>query len=768
MRGSRLLGALFLAGPLLNPAWSIAQDNATIRGDIGTEFRFVTDERESAKFQEYRDLKTGVTADGWLLYQQDNGYFLDIRANEVGLDDQRYTISGGRYGSFKYTLGYDQIPHRFAFDARTLYSGVGTGTLTLSDRLQSDLQGTANGSAAQVGTLRDVFGGAHSIDLELMRKTGTANFDLMKFDPFFLRVEFSREHREGTRPFFGSFGFGNTVELPEPIDYDTTQLKIIGEYSKRPVHVNVTYYFSVFENNIDTLSFDNPFRAVDGTAANAYTLTSGSGPARGLIDLYPNNIAHTVSATGSLSDLPLRTRISLTASWGWRLQDDDFVPFTTNRAIATGAVSGVAGEPVPFDTFNRSNLPAKSADAKQTTALYNLLVTSRPLSFLNLKGRYRYFEYENTTRQIAFPGHVRTDAVWEPEPETTVPTEFRKHTFGLDAGFDVFRLATVTFGYGFENQQRTNREVEDQDEHSGKVSIDSRPFSWLTLRTSYERAERRGRYDPNTPFVATHLGDEPFEPTGIPQLPFLRKFDQADRNRDKVQFLATVYPIEPLSVTGSAAYAKDDFVNSPFGLREARTQTYSLDAEYAPNDRLSLFVFYTFEKIDSNQKSRQWSPGGVGDPFNTDTGLDSFSNWTADSEDIIHTVGGGVQIALIPKKLGLKLTYSFSKSNGKVDFGSPVGTAANDANAFVPVSYDNVDDIETHALKGQLQYRIWKGLSVAVGALWERFDISDFNNKGFTNIPTTAAGTYNGALLMNTLLKSYDTTVVFTKLSYAF
>ncbi len=767
MKGLRLLGSAFVAGLLLSPAWGVELEDGTLSGIVDITGRFVGDERQSAKFQEYRDLRDGVTGDVQLLYRHRNGYFLGVDAESIGLDDQSYSLRGGRYGSFKFDAGYDQIPHRFAFDAKTLYSGVGSGNLRLSPQLQLDLQNTPNGSAAQVSTLRNFFEGAHNEDLQLLRKTGRVNFDLMKFDPLYFRVEFSREDREGTRPFFGSFGFSNTVEIPEPIDYDTTQLKLIGEYSKNPVYLNLTYYLSIFENNTGTLTWDNPFRAVDSTAANAYALSSGGGASRGLIDLYPDNIAHNLSVTGSLSDLPLRTRVSLTASWGWRFQDDDFVPYTTNTAIKAGAVTGVPGVTVPFDAFDKRNLPAQSADATQTTSLYNLLVTSRPLSFLNVKGRYRYYEYNNDTRRIEFPGHVRVDAVWEPEPEATVPTTFQRHTAGLDLGFDLFRVANLTFGYTFEKTKRTNREVEDQDEHSGKVSLDSKPLSWLDLRASYERAQRRGRYNFLTPFVATHAGDEPFEPV-VPQLPFLRKFDQADRNRDRVQFLASVYPLGSLSLTGSAAYTKDDFVNSPFGLSDARTQAYGLDASYEIGDRLNLFAFYLYEKIDSSQKARQWNPGGIGDPFTREPGLESNSNWTADNEDIIHTVGGGLEWAILPKKLSLRLTYSFSKSDGKIKLASPVGTAANDTNPFDPVSFTNVDDIEIHTLNARLDYRLWKGLSLGVGALWERYNINDFNNQGFTNVTATTTGAYNGALLMGTLPKSYDTYVLYTKLTYAF
>ncbi len=771
MRRLRLLSSAFVAGLLVCPAWGVAQvalEDATISGQVSIEGRFVGQERVSAKFNEYRDLKDGVTGDFRLLFQHKNGYYLGGAADSIGLDDQRFSLTGGKYGSFRLELGYDQIPHRFAFDAKTLYTGVGTGNLGLSTQLQQDLQNTTT-STANASTLRNLFNGAHTVDLELLRKTGTVNFDLMKLDPFYFRTEFSREQREGTRPFFGSFGFGNTVEIPEPIDYDTTQLKLIGEYSRKPLHLNLTYYVSIFENNIDTLIWSNPFRVTDSTSATAYTATSAAGSSRGRIDLYPDNLYHNVSVSGSLSELPLRTRVSATASWGWMRQDDDLIPHTINTAIRTGAVSGVSGVPVPFDAFDRSVLPANSADAKVDTSLYNILLTSRPFSFLNVKGRYRYYEYDNNTKQLEFLGHARFDAVWEPhvdEPEASVPTSFRKHTAGLDLGFDLFRVATLTLGYAYENTKRTNREVEHQDEHTGKVSIDSKPLSWLDLRLSYERSERRGRYDFLIPFIATHLGEEGEAP--VPQLPFLRKFDEANKNRDRVQFLASVYPLDSLSLTASATFVRDDFVDSPFGLREAKTQAYGLDAEYAVNDRLNLFASYLFEKLQSDQRARQWSPNGIGDPFTREPGLDSNSNWTADNEDIIHTVGGGLELALIPKKLGFRLTYSFSKSDGKIGLSSPVGTTANDNNPFAPLSFTEVDDIEIHTLNARLQYRIWKGLSLGIGALWEKYTIDDFNNRGFTNVPTTATGAYNGALLMGTLPKSFDTYMLYTKLSYAF
>jgi hypothetical protein len=90
-------------------------------------------------------------------------------------------------------------------------------------------------------------------------------------------------------------------------------VKFIGEYAKKPFYVNVSYYFSLFENNTDTLTWDNPFRATDAVGQ----------PSKGLIDLAPDNHYHNVSVSGSYMKIPLKTRVSATAAWGWMIQDDD-------------------------------------------------------------------------------------------------------------------------------------------------------------------------------------------------------------------------------------------------------------------------------------------------------------------------------------------------------------------------------------------------------------------------------------------------------------
>lgn len=757
---------------LLSPCF--AEEDATVSGTAGVTVRTVSGERESAKFQEYREIPDGLSGEVELRYKRKDLFF-ELEAKDIAEDDQYLRFRAGRYGKYRIELIYDKLPHRFAYDAKTLYSGIGSGNLTLSDATQAYLQGAT--SATDLTTrLRDVFAGASSTDNALFRKTGKANIDLWTIDPLKLRIELSREERTGTRPFFGSFGFGNAIEVPEPIDYEITQLRLIAEYSKKPVHLSASYYLSLFDNNIDALTWDNPLRATDSVGATGATFASG--PSRGRIDLYPNNKYHDITLSGSIHDLPFKSKLSATASWGWRTQDDQMLPYTTNTAITNAALT-------PFCASTRADdpacLPKRNVDAKVNTTLYNLLLTSRPFDFLNVRARYRHYEYDNKTEEIHFPGYVQLDQAWRTFPIENLPVGYKKDTAGVDFGFDVAKATTLTLGYTFEKMRRTHREASKTEDDIYKASLDTKPLPWLDLRVSYERSEREGVYDYTVPFAAEFTTISPGGLLVTPQLPWLVKYDQANRDRDRVQLMATVTPIDPLSISGSITLGKDDFKDSAFGLLSDRHNIYAIDVDYTVNKRLNLFAFYSHERYKNNQKARQWVPttgcqqdgdattGECTDPYTAVTGLDSPSNWDAENRDKVNTFGGGVRYALIPNKLDAHLTYSYAKTDGMVKLSSPVGANNDvDANQFTPLDFTEVDDVKLQTLHAKLKYKIKKGLSLVLGYIWEKFDVKDFNNSGFTNIPATTTGAYNGALLMDTLWKNYDVSVIYTKLTYRF
>jgi MtrB/PioB family decaheme-associated outer membrane protein len=654
-------------------------------------------DNESSKFTEYSDLNP-VTGEWDLKYEKENEYRIETDAQNVGQDDQYYSLGVNQYGKFKAGVSYNEIPHRYTFDVKTLYSGVGSGNLTLPDSLQSDLQ---NG----VITIDQAFNNAVSGDPEFDRKTTKLNFDWLAKDPFSFRTEFSYEKQDGSRPMFGSFGTAfTTVELFEPIDNETYQIKLIAEYAKLPYFLNVTYQYSNFKNNENTLIFDNPFRATDALL----------GPSRGRIDLAPDNDYHNASVSGSYTDLPFKGRISGTAAWGWMRQNDDLIPYTINTAIAA--------PPLPND----------SADAEVKTSLYNVLLSARPTNKMHVKGRFRYCEYDNDTQEINFPGFVSADDFFDATPIVNQPVSYKKMRAKTDLGYDVWKRSRLNLGYTYDRIEQTNREVDNIQDHIFSGAIDTNPSSWLSLKASYERTERDiSNYD-----FDVYLGGG----LDLEQLAGLRKYTEADVSRDRVQFLANVFPAEPLAFSGSFIYGRDDFDKSAFGLTDDKHYILSLDADYALTDRLHLNAFYSYEKYENTQK-------GFGE---FDGGPDT--DWNAKGRDVINTAGGGIKFGIIPDRLDFDISYSYSRVDGNIDFNVPGGGA---------VDWDSVDETELHILDTKLSYHIWKGCFLTLGYVYEKFKYDDYNVEGFTYTPTDA-------ILAGTLPQDYTAHIGYMKLTYKF
>ena len=698
-----------------------------LSGELSIIGRLRNDDAKNSLYTQYRDPQ-GLSGNFDVKYTQEDRYFFSADGKNLGQDDVNLNFRGGRYGKIKGSITYDEIPHRFAFDVKTLYSGVGSDVLTLDDGLQSNLQGLSGDSAAQADVLKNEFSKAASGDPEIKRKKFSGDLELVALDPFNIRAEFSREKQDGSRPFFGSFDLSNTMELFEPIDNETWSLKFIAEYAKKSYLLNATYYYQHFNNKEDTLTFDNPFRLDDAVGESA----------KGRIDLAPDNHYQNVSISGSYMDLPFNSRISANAAWGWMRQDEDLPAFTTNTALTS-----------PVNYSDRSSLPESDADVKVNTSLYNVTLNARPLNFMQVKGNFRHYDYDNDTDKVEFPdGYVSADAFPQtPQlgvPISTLPTSYRKTKADLNLGFDVWTKTRLNLDYTYNLTKRDNREVDRQTDNIFGGSIDTNPFHWGDLRASYHRTD-------------TDIDDYDFEVyleggQDLQQLPGLRKYTQADVVKDRIQFMANVFPIEPLALSGSFTYGKDDFHDSPFGLTDADYYSFSFDGDYTLTDRLTLNAFYIYEKYKNKQKAQ-------GEFDEDGDGLSNITDWQAEGEDRVDTFGGGITYAVIPERLDFNLTYSYSKVDGKIDFSIPNGSVTD---------FDTVDDSTLQTMDAKLKYNIWGGYFVTLGYAWQRFDYDDYNKDGFTFVPTDAAGNFNGAVLADTLFEDYDAHIVYTKFTYKF
>lgn len=762
----RPLGALRV--PALAPVFSPVAPHFMGEDPAGTRFALraslslfsVDGERQSAKFQEFRELDDGAVLGIDGQYRSPDAFF-HVVGRHLFQDDGDLWLRGGHTGKYRAEIFYNQILHNFAFDARSLYSGVGTGELTIADSIQQNLQSSTSPMDAARRAQDALSASGQNVDLSLIRDRISFDFDLLATEPVLVELKAFHESRQGARPWSGSFGFSNFVEIPWPVDYDTDQGSLSVEYAKNYVFVNASFYSSSFENNIDAVRFDNPWRASDNDLGFSIFTSFLSGPASGLIDLYPSNDAQNFSLTGAVTRLPGHSTFSGSVSMGTMEQDDPLLPFTTNTALVPGAPS----QP-PFDASDPANLPVSQAKAEIDTELIQLRFTSRPSSHVRIKAHFRRYGIDNQTEQIFLPGFVLEDGQWRTQETlgatfSNLPIDFTKTTSGVDLAFRLAPSTQLTVGYTLEEVERDFREVEETDEDRIKISLDTKAASWLELRASYEASERDGtEYD----FAQwqRNQGNE-----FIPVLPTLFKYDQANRDRDRLQVLATFTPTQNLVVASTFIFGEDDFPDSAFGLKEDEHRVYSADLSYLVGERWSLYASYSFEKYESLQSARAWIPFGPGDPFRVETGVDSPSNWDAESEDQGNTLGFGLQGKLIGDRLRFDLAVTLSETDGEIRYSSPESPLGGPVDLTPNAApFPEVDDVEFYSLNPELEYLVNDRLSFILGYFRERYDIDDFNYPGFTLVPTRSDGAFNGAILMGTLFPSYNTEAIYAKLNW--
>lgn len=679
------------------PVWAqVELGGYTLGGDVEVGWRYFI-ERPSAsertKFEEYRDIPPGPFLEGLRLrlLGPDDRTFGEFLAREAGEEDQNYLLRGGLLGTFSGEFEWDQLRHVYSKTGRTLLNETGDGVLELDDSIQTQFPATP-----AAGRLDFINARAGRIDLEQRWDTARLGFKLTPTPEWDITAEWTRIHKEGRRPYGLQFGTpgGNFMEAWEPIDHTIHDLRVAVGFSRPTWQVQGSYQFSLFSNDIDVLVVDNPLRVTDDAAA---------GPTRGRVDLAPNNVAHTVSLTGAVN-LPLRTRIVGTASYGLRLQNDAFIPHTINSAIA--------GNPL-------LTLPADDLDGDVRTLLGNVQLTSRPIQNVSVTARYRYYDYDNKTPVLTFPARVRTDQTLIVGTIHNHPYEYTKQNASADVGWRIISPVSLKGGYEWERWQRDTqlREVAVTDEHGPRASLDLTPTDWLLVRTSYRHSWREGT---------------DYRQVSSDQLPLLRKYDMADRTRDRADLLVQVTPVDPLTFSATASVRQDNYDNSLYGLQDDESWSAGLDVNWALTDRIALFAGYMHEEFDTRLQSRSRT-GAV----------DSAANdWVARNHDRVNTFMLGVDAGLIPERLTLRLSYNFSHATSEMDASTrstPTLAAAAAATNF-PEIRESI-----HLLEATLRYQFAKNWHAGLRYGFELFDQKDFRRDQMqTSMPASPNDIYLG------------------------
>ena len=148
-----LCSALLAAPVAARAQESTSSTPSTGAVDVGAQITSVSG--DEARYQHYRDLRTGVLVDGFHLSKAKNDWTFKATAAHVGYRDQKYTGEVDKAGRLVMTFSWDQIPlfygsvdsDQFGLLTASPYTVASPGVSRLPDSLQTAVQ--ANTVAAQ-------------------------------------------------------------------------------------------------------------------------------------------------------------------------------------------------------------------------------------------------------------------------------------------------------------------------------------------------------------------------------------------------------------------------------------------------------------------------------------------------------------------------------------------------------------------------------------------------------------------------------------------
>lgn len=662
---------------------------------------------ESSKFEEYRDVPEGIAGPDFRFFNRSDTLRILATADRIGQDDRRFDLSI-EHRAIELEAFFDQIPHRLGNDARSILNRTAKDAWEIDDLVQQSLQAALVARRAQspasvnfafLSTLvQPLLATPYLYDLGYDRLRGGLTLRLFPEAALDARVSYFHEKRDGTRPAGSSFGFGNVVETGEPIDYVTEEAGVRLELPLARGLVRGGVAIHQFTNRLQSYRFDNPFRSTDATDPNAYQApgsASINGPVFGRMSLAPDSDQLLVTI-GGVYKLPARSRLTADVAWSNLTSDDSLIPFTTNTAIAT------------------PELPVRRFDGEINTLRTTISFNSRPIANLGLNAKLRYYDLDNDSPRVRFEqGYVRFDSALNANPRITVPYGWTNTRLDLYGTYDI-AFATLEAGFRHDGMERTFRETEETTENIFHLATDLRPFSWAVLRASYEFGDRD--YDHYDAAEGEHHSFlNPGAPTNHPDL---RRYDQAKRDTSRIVGTLQLTPFEPLAFSASYVRYFDDYADdAPLGLQTWRNSALTLEADYTPNARWSVFAWYTHDELAGFQRGRQ--SAGTPNP-------DPLDDWTAHHIDKANTYGLGSNVTFIPDRLALRVSGSLQKVSGYNNLESPPG------GSIVGVAMDvpSIDDTSFLSLAAELKYTLNPSWHLSFGAWHEDYEIFDMLSTG--------------------------------------
>lgn len=632
---------------------------------------------ESFKLGEYNGLtgNEGYFVGETDLFYNRGGHYFDLSARNLGLESREVYLETGRYGKYSFFAEYNQGPHLINGNNQTVFSNPGSASLTLNPGFT---QG-ANTGAMTFGN--------RGWGLGIRRDAARFGFESL-FKNFTYGVTYERTEMDGVQSLGGSFGNSaspaviRSVILPDPVDSVTNNMHAKMEYTGKQSQYRLYFDLSFFDNNIENLSFQNPFTGVSATHS-----------FNNLISRAPDNqhFRGGISAGYNFSE---RTRVSGAMEYGVMRQNDPLVPFSTS----TGT----------------NLLPRTSADAEIHTFLTTFNLSHRATDRLSANLRYRHYQTINQTPRQFFNYVVNdnpTGQVGAVNALSNLPFEYVQDRVNFDVSYYAFKGTTFNAGYQWEMMDRSFREVEDVTENTFTAGFKSSYFEkWIAgYKFTYARRREGDPYDSLRIFAVRHAPGAT-NPEFVLN-PDMRRYDVSGRTRYQHDVNLSYFPNNRIDLGFFYNMMRDQYGGALLGLESFQQQAFTFDVGYLLTRQARFNFYYTLELIETVQNNRTYS--------NTAQSTDTTRNWSAFQDNVVHTFGAGLDYrALREDKLRLAVDFWYSNSEEDISFraGSSLATPQN-----LPALITRTQNVD---VKGT--YAIRKNLDVGLRYLFQKFETDDF------------------------------------------
>ncbi len=755
---------MICAGAFLFLAAAASAQRGEGTGEISLVGGYNTSVTGSAeKFQEYRDMRDGFLFYD-LKYRDDDGGpdFLDLQIRDGGVNAAN-SIAFGTYGVWSAGVSYDRLKHNFN-EGKLILDGAGESRLTITDSVQTALQAseqtrqergglaltdTTGEDAVQQAIVRGLLSGKDAISFGLERKNSAADFNYNITPDIKAWVKARQEVRRGDRQIGigtyeryaqGASGIAHTedqfvpsgMELAEPINYHTKVFNAGAGVYKKGWLADLEYTLTDFDNGNGSLMWDNPFRITDagaksatGTDNNAYDRGRF---ATGQMSLAPSNRTHDLSASGSV-ELPYHGRLSGSVSYGVTEQNDRLLPYTLNSAIA-----GIGG--APANVTSLAALPAARFDGEIRTITHSYALSVKPTEKLGASLKYRYYDYDNRSGNILFPGYaaygesywrtVRNDKNAAVENETP---SYTRQTTTLGADYELFGPLSLDAEAFLDSYDHKHQRIAASNESGAGAGFLYKPFTAAKLHGSYKYSHRRVN------------GYKRGATAANPEAIGLVNFNWAERVRNKADLRADVSLRKDLSMGAAWQYQDDGYAaGKRFGLKSQKNQAGLLDATYEPSEKFSFTASYAKEKregsMDNAAKDDGFNVAGTSldDAYSSDN-FNPFNYWKTDISENADTVGFNAVFRPAGDKVDVGLDYTYSESRIKFETSNPNADAAVAAGYASGVKLANAAASawptvlgRSHELRAGLAYKLAKDFKVGLDYLFSWYKLRDFAN----------------------------------------